>query len=56
MPAARRDAVTAAAKVMARRISTAVSRLPCRSNAKIKPTATICTKPRASDSAVSRST
>src|SRR6476660_2684236 len=41
---------------MASRISEAISRFPCKSSARTTPTATICTKPRASEITVSRST
>src|SRR5947209_3027927 len=53
---ARREAVTAAAKVMASKMTAPTSKFPCSSTARTMPTNIICTRPRASDIAVSRST
>ena len=53
---ARRAAVTPAAMVIPSKIHMAMARLPCSSVARSAPTATICTKPLASETTVSRST
>src|SRR6202048_740056 len=56
MPCSRRAAVKAAAAIIASRMSAPTASAPCSSAATTMPTATICTSPRAIESAASRST